>query len=318
MAIAIKAEGLRKVYCGKPALDGLELHAEAGTVLALLGPNGAGKTTTVRILTTLSRPDAGRAEVGGYDVAREPRRIRGIIGVTGQHSAVDGRLTGRENLVLIGRLHRLGRAEAAARADELLHRLGLAAVADRLAHTYSGGTCRRIDLAAGLINRAPVLFLDEPTTGLDPRSRLELWTLVEDLVRDGTTVLLTTQYLEEADRLAHVVAVVDHGRVVAEGTAAELKRRAGAEQLSVRLQHGADVPVAAAALRRIGLVAADPAAGEVCLSTEDGARMLTEVVRRLDDVDVTVVGVEVRRPSLDDVFLSLTRAGDRTAPGVAA
>ncbi|WP_433066818.1 ATP-binding cassette domain-containing protein [Dactylosporangium sp. CS-033363] len=311
MTTAIRAEGLHKAYAGKAALDGLELRVDAGTVLALLGPNGAGKTTTVRILTTLSRPDAGRAEVGGFDVAREPRRVRPIIGVTGQHSAVDGRLTGRENLVLIGRLHRLPRAEAAARADELLHRLGLATVADRLAHTYSGGTCRRIDLAAGLINRAPVLFLDEPTTGLDPRSRAELWALVEELVRDGTTVLLTTQYLDEADRLADRVAVVDHGRIVAEGAAADLKRRAGADLLSVRVECGADVPVAAAALERmaVAITSADVAAREVCVAARDGARTLTEVVRRLDDADVTVVGVEVHRPSLDDVFLSLTGSG---------
>jgi ABC-2 type transport system ATP-binding protein len=228
---AIRAEGLCKGYPGRQALRGVDLEVPAGTVLALLGPNGAGKSTTVKILTTLLAPDGGRAEVAGFDVVRHPRRVRAAIGVAGQYAAVDGRLTGRENLVLFGRLHRMSRDRAAKRAGELLDRFGLAGVADRLARTYSGGMRRRLDLAASLVAHAPVLFLDEPTTGLDPLRRDELWTVVDEFVAAGTSVLLTTQYLEEADRLADRVAVVDHGRVVAEGTVDQLKHRTGRSTL---------------------------------------------------------------------------------------
>jgi len=228
---AIRAEGLRKGYPGNEALRGVDLEVPAGSVLALLGPNGAGKSTTVRILTTLLAPDGGRAEVAGHDVVRHPHRVRSAIGVAGQYSAVDGRLTGRENLVLFGRLHRRSRAAAEARAAELLDRFDLAHAADRLARTYSGGTRRRLDLAASVVAHPPVLFLDEPTTGLDPLRREQLWVVVEELVAEGTSVLLTTQYLEEADRLADRVVVVDRGRVVAEGTAEHLKRHTGQSSL---------------------------------------------------------------------------------------
>ncbi|BCB91361.1 hypothetical protein Psuf_086740 [Phytohabitans suffuscus] len=231
MTAAIRAEGLRKGYPGVRALRGVDLEVPAGSVLALLGPNGAGKSTTVRILTTLVAPDGGRAEVAGFDVVRHPHRVRAAIGVAGQYAAVDGRLTGRENLVLFGRLHRMPHRAALRRAGELLDRFDLAAAADRLARTYSGGMRRRLDLAASLVAHAPVLFLDEPTTGLDPLRREQLWAVVGDLVAEGTSVLLTTQYLEEAERLADRVAVVDHGRVVAEGTAEQLKHRTGRSSL---------------------------------------------------------------------------------------
>jgi ABC-2 type transport system ATP-binding protein len=225
MTAAIRAEGLRKRFGAVQALAGVDLEVPAGTVLGVLGRNGAGKSTTVRVLTTLLRPDSGRALVAGIDVVREPARARAQIGLAGQYSSVDARLSGRENLVMVGRLYHLSRAEARRRCDELLERFDLSAAAHRLVGTYSGGMRRRLDLAASIMNHSPVLFLDEPTTGLDPGSRLELWALVRDLLAEGTTVLLTTQYLEEADRLADRIAVVDAGRVVAEGTADELRGR---------------------------------------------------------------------------------------------
>jgi ABC-2 type transport system ATP-binding protein len=304
---AIRAVALRKRFGASQALDGVDLEVPAGTVLSLLGPNGAGKSTTVRILTTLVTPDSGHAEVAGHDVVRAARRVRASIGLAGQHAAVDGRLTGRENLLLVGRLHRLSRRDAARRADELLERFALTAVADRLAQTYSGGTRRRLDLAASLVNRAPVLFLDEPSTGLDPRSRAELWSVVDELVAEGTAVLLTTQYLDEADRLADHIAVVNQGRLVAEGTPGELKRGVGSERLSVRVQLPEYLELVGDVVRRVGHPAvADPVAGEVTTCTADGARLLTDLVRELDDLGILLAGAELHRPSLDDVFLALT------------
>jgi ABC-2 type transport system ATP-binding protein len=305
---AIRAVALRKRFGASQALDGVDLEVPAGTVLSLLGPNGAGKSTTVRILTTLVTPDSGHAEVAGHDVVRAARRVRASIGLAGQHAAVDGRLTGRENLLLVGRLHRLSRRDAARRADELLERFALTAVADRLAQTYSGGTRRRLDLAASLVNRAPVLFLDEPSTGLDPRSRAELWSVVDELVAEGTAVLLTTQYLDEADRLADHIAVVNQGRLVAEGTPGELKRGVGSERLSVRVQLPEYLELVGDVVRRVGghPAVADPVAGEVTTCTADGARLLTDLVRELDDLGILLAGAELHRPSLDDVFLALT------------
>jgi len=305
---AIRATALRKRFGAAQALDGVDLEVGAGTVLALLGPNGAGKSTTVRILTTLVTPDSGHAEVAGHDVVRAARRVRASIGLAGQHAAVDGRLTGRENLLLVGRLHRLSRRDAARRADELLERFAMTAVADRLAQTYSGGTRRRLDLAASLVNRAPVLFLDEPSTGLDPRSRAELWSVVDELVAEGTAVLLTTQYLDEADRLADHITVVNQGRVVAEGTPEQLKRGIGSERLSVRVQLPEYLELVGDVVRRVGghPAVADPVAGEVTTCTADGARLLTELIRQLDDLGILLAGAELHRPSLDDVFLALT------------
>ena len=308
MKPAIRATALRKRFGAAQALDGVDLEVGAGTVLALLGPNGAGKSTTVRILTTLVTPDSGHAEVAGHDVVRAARRVRASIGLAGQHAAVDGRLTGRENLLLVGRLHRLSRRDAARRADELLERFAMTAVADRLAQTYSGGTRRRLDLAASLVNRAPVLFLDEPSTGLDPRSRAELWSVVDELVAEGTAVLLTTQYLDEADRLADHITVVNQGRVVAEGTPEQLKRGIGSERLSVRVQLPEYLELVGDVVRRVGghPAVADPVAGEVTTCTADGARLLTELIRQLDDLGILLAGAELHRPSLDDVFLALT------------
>jgi ABC-2 type transport system ATP-binding protein len=305
---AIEVRALRKRFGDVTALDGLDLHIEAGTVFGLLGPNGAGKTTLVRILATLLQPTSGRATVLGHDVVGEPLAVRRRIGLAGQFAAVDEELTGRENLELIGRLRRLGRADARQRANELLERFGLLDQADRRVSTYSGGMRRRLDLAAGLIGGPPVILLDEPTTGLDPRSRQELWSVVGELRRTGTTVLLTTQYLEEADRLAQRIAVVDRGRIAAQGTAAQLKAGIGRSVLSVRLADATDVPEATAAL-------ADLTAGEPPrVDAEDGAIRLAvtgpaasaEAVRRLDARRLPIAGVDLQEPSLDDVFLTLT------------
>jgi ABC-2 type transport system ATP-binding protein len=305
---AVMAEGLHKRYGGTTALDGFDLTVPAGTVCGILGPNGAGKTTAVRVLSTLLRFDAGRARVAGHDVAREPARVRGAIGLTGQYAAVDDILSGRQNLVLFGRLHHLRPRAAKRRADELLERFGLVAAADKSAKDYSGGMRRRLDLAASLIRTPQVLFLDEPTTGLDPRSRNQLWDAVRDLVTGGTTVLLTTQYMEEADQLADRISVVDHGRVVAEGTSDELKRKIGGDRLEVVVRDTADLGEAA---RLVGHAAAAPAevdadVRKVSAPVADRVAALAEVMRTFQAARITVEDIGVRRPTLDEAFLQIT------------
>ena len=302
----IEADGIRKRFGRVQALDGVDLRARAGSVLALLGPNGAGKTTMVRILATLLEPDEGTARVAGLDVVRDAATLRARIGLAGQYAAVDENLTGFENLEMVGRLYHLGRRQARERAEELLERFELTDAGGRAAKTYSGGMRRRLDLAAALVARPPVLFLDEPTTGLDPRSRLGLWETIEARVAAGTTVLLTTQYLDEADRLADAIAVIDHGRVIAEGTSDELKDRVGGERLEVHLEDGADPAAAVAALAPMASErpAAEDGTVRVPIPARSGA--IVEAVRRLDDAGVGVEDVAVRRPTLDDVFIALT------------
>jgi ABC-2 type transport system ATP-binding protein len=312
MSEIIRAEGLRKSFGEVKALDGVDLGVREGTVLGLLGPNGAGKTTVVRILTTLLAPDGGRAEVAGCDVVRDAAVLRSVIGLAGQYAAVDETLTGRENLELVGRLYHLDRPEARRRADVLLERFDLGHAAHRVVRTYSGGMRRRLDLAASLVNRPRVLFLDEPTTGLDPRSRRGLWDMIKELVADGTTLLLTTQYLEEADRLADDIAVIDLGRVIARGTADELKDKVGGEVLEIRV---ADRDQVQAAAREVGACCGtadaqiDANAGELTVPTAEGATVLAEVVRRLDTAGIRISDLTLRRPTLDDVFLALTGHG---------
>jgi ABC-2 type transport system ATP-binding protein len=308
MSNAILTEGLRRSFGAVKAVDGVDLAAPAGTVLGLLGPNGAGKTTIVRILTTLLPPDAGSARVAGYDVVRDAAKLRSVIGLAGQYAAVDENLTGRENLELVGRLYHLRAAEARRRAGEMLERFELTDAATRTVKTYSGGMRRRLDLGASLIGRPQVLFLDEPTTGLDPRSRYALWDVIRELVNDGTTLLLTTQYLEEADRLADRICVIDVGRVIAEGTTDELKSRVGGDLLALRVTDRAAAGAAAEAIAGLGSGAPQVVAesGEVSLPVTEGAAILAEVVRRLDAAGVDISDLALRRPTLDDVFLALT------------
>ncbi|MGH8969074.1 MAG: ATP-binding cassette domain-containing protein [Actinomycetes bacterium] len=308
MTNAIVAEGLEKRYGDVQALAGVDLTVPEGTVLALLGPNGAGKTTAVRILTTLLEPDDGRATVAGLDVVRESKALRRVIGLSGQYAAVDEYLTGFENLDMVGRLYHLGRATSRARARELLERFDLTDAADRPVKTYSGGMRRRLDLAGSLVASPPVLFLDEPTTGLDPRSRLGMWEVIAELVRGGTTLLLTTQYLEEADRLADTIAVIDHGKVIARGTADQLKKQVGGERLELVVGERSELDIARALLSPLGVgdVQVQDHSRKLVLPVSGGAGVLTDALRRLDAGGVTVLDVALRRPTLDDVFLTLT------------
>ncbi|MGY1772963.1 ATP-binding cassette domain-containing protein [Blastococcus sp. SYSU D00813] len=313
---AILVEGLVRRFGETTALAGVDLQVPEGSVLGLLGPNGAGKTTVVRILTTLLRPDEGRAEVVGLDVVRDAARVRAAIGLTGQYAAVDEYLTGFENLEMVGRLYRLGRREARARATELLERFDLVAAASRPAKTYSGGMRRRLDIAASLIARPRVLFLDEPTTGLDPRSRLGMWEFIADLADGGTTILLTTQYLEEADRLADSMVVIDRGRVIARGTGDELKAQVGGQRLELTVARPEDVAGVRDRLRPLaaGEAQVDEQTRRVSVPVSGGTDALAEALRRLEGSGVEVLDVGLRRPDLDDVFLTLTgRAADEAA-----
>lgn len=320
-AAAITATGLVKVFPSRSgavrALDGVDLEVPTGTVLGLLGPNGAGKTTAVRILTTLLTPDAGSAQVNGMDVVTHPDEVRRAIGLSGQYAAVDEYLTGRENLVMIGRLYHLGIAAARQRAAELLERFSLSEAADRPAKTYSGGMRRRLDLAGALVAAPPIIFLDEPTTGLDPRSRIGLWEVIEGLVAEGKTVLLTTQYLEEADKLADSIAVVDRGKVIARGTSDQLKAQTGGERLAVTVGVG-QVDRAREVLARVGAGAIDidEHTRTLVVPVTGGAGALLDAVRAFDAAGVAVLDIGIRRPTLDDVFLELTgrhAQGDQVA-----
>jgi ABC-2 type transport system ATP-binding protein len=305
----VRTEGVAKRFAEVEALKGVDLEVAPGSIFGLLGPNGAGKTTAVRILTTLLHPDAGRAEVAGLDVVRDAEALRFRIGLAGQSAAVDENLTGAENLEMVGRLYHLGRAEARRRGAQVLERFGLAEAADRPAKTYSGGMRRRLDLAASLVGQPQVLFLDEPTTGLDPRSRMDVWAFIRELQADGTTLLLTTQYLEEADQLADRIAVIDLGTVIAEGTSDELKDRVGGAVLELQVEDRGLLPRAADALVGMGREAAtlDADAGRIRIPVgEDGSRALTDSVRRLDDAEIAIADVALHRPTLDDVFMALT------------
>jgi ABC-2 type transport system ATP-binding protein len=309
---AIMARGLCKAYGDVIALDGLDLEVPTGTVLGLLGPNGAGKTTAVSILTTLLRPDAGSARIAGVDLAREPERVRERIGLSGQFAAVDEVLTGRENLEMIGRLYRLGRSGARTRAAELLERFDLADAGDRPVKGYSGGMRRRLDLAGALVAAPPVLFLDEPTTGLDPRSRLELWSVIRELVAAGATLLLTTQYLEEADQLADEIVVIDHGRAIARGSADELKAQVGGERIELVVTDPSDLDAAVSILARHvdgggeREVEVRPATRTLLAPIAEGIASLSVVIGELQAAGVAVSDIGLRRPTLDDVFLTLT------------
>ncbi len=307
----ISVRNLSKSYGKVKALDGINLDVKKGSVTALLGPNGAGKTTLVRVLTTLLVPDSGSVQVAGLDVVREAQELRSVIGLAGQYAAVDEILTGRENLEMVARLYHLSRKEAQARATELLKQFDLEEAADRTLKTYSGGMRRRLDLAASLVIRPKILFLDEPTTGLDPRGRFGLWNVIRDLVEDGTTVLLTTQYLEEADQLAHKIFVIDRGHIIAEGTTTELKRQVGGDILELHLTTHADATKAGEILKSFGEGEPNPdiESGIVTMPVKGGAAVLIEVVRKFDVEGIKILDIQLRRPSLDDVFMKLTGHG---------
>jgi ABC-2 type transport system ATP-binding protein len=315
MEAMIETSGISKAFGPTRALDNVDLQVESGTVLALLGPNGAGKTTLVRVLATLLRPDSGWAKIAGYDVVRQASQLRSCIGLAGQFAAVDEVMTGRENLLLVGRLYHLSRSERRERAQQVLEIFGLAEAGDRPVKTYSGGMRRRLDVGASLVGKPPVLILDEPTTGLDPRSRQDLWQLIQSMVAGGTTILLTTQYLEEADHLAHKIVVLDEGRVIAEGTSDQLKDQLGGDRVEIRLSDRSQFESALTVMSGIVEEApqADPLQRRISIPTLAGADTLALAARRLSEAGITLDDLALRRPSLDEVFLSLT--GKSTTEG---
>lgn len=308
----ISVRNIKKYYKDVHALDGVSLDVEKGTVLGLLGPNGAGKTTLVRILTTLLNFDSGTATVAGIDVKKDPTLVRNRIGLAGQYAAIDENLTGKENLELVGKLYHLTTQESKQRATELLERFSLTDAGNRVAKTYSGGMRRRLDLAASLVGKPEILFLDEPTTGLDPRSRAELWEVIEELVKEGTTLLLTTQYLEEADYLADRIVMIDHGKVIAEGTAAELKSKIHGGVLELHLSDKSKVQQAADLLKDLGTEKPhiDEVTSHITIPTQNGSKTLIDAVRILDGANTEIADIELRKPTLDEVFLKLTDKGE--------